>query len=107
MRLDVCTVIGRARVPLAQGSRVAVENGARASCMRITVVTVSYNSASTIGDTLRCVAGQSHPDIEHILIDGGSTDGTLDIVRDHGGHLAKVVSERDRGIYDAMNKGLA
>lgn len=74
--------------------------------MRITVITVSYNSASTIADTLRCVACQSHPDIEHIVIDGASSDGTLDLIRREGRHVAQLVSESDRGIYDAMNKGL-
>jgi glycosyltransferase involved in cell wall biosynthesis len=50
---------------------------------------------------------QSYPNIEHILVDGGSTDNTMHVVREHGGHLSLVVSERDRGIYDAMNKGLS
>ncbi len=75
--------------------------------MKITIITVAYNSAATIADTLRSVAAQAHPDIEHIVVDGASTDATLDIVRREGAHLARVVSERDRGIYDAMNKGLA
>jgi glycosyltransferase involved in cell wall biosynthesis len=71
------------------------------------VITVSYNSAATIGDTLRSVAAQTYPDVEHIVIDGGSKDGTQDIVREQGAHVAQFVSEPDRGIYDAMNKGLA
>lgn len=75
--------------------------------MKITVITVTYNSAATVVDTLQSVAAQSHPDIEHLVIDGGSTDGTLALVQSHGPHVARVVSERDRGIYDAMNKGLA
>jgi len=74
--------------------------------MKISVITVAYNSANTLRDTLHSVAAQTHPEIEHILIDGGSTDGTADLVRQHGGHLARYVSEPDRGIYDAMNKGL-
>lgn len=74
--------------------------------MKISIVTVCFNSAATIGDTLRSVATQRHPDIEHIVIDGASTDATLDVVRREGGHVARVVSEPDRGIYDAMNKGL-
>jgi len=73
--------------------------------MKITIVTVCYNSSNTIRDTLRSVASQSHRDIEHIVIDGGSKDTTLDVVREHGGHLARIVSEPDKGIYDAMNKG--
>ena len=74
--------------------------------MRITIITVSYNSASTIADTMRSVARQLHPDIEHIVVDGGSTDETLAIIKATGPHVASVVSESDKGIYDAMNKGL-
>jgi glycosyltransferase len=74
--------------------------------MKITVITVTYNSAATIVDTLQSVARQDHRDIEHLVIDGGSTDDTLALVAAHGGHVAQVVSEPDRGIYDAMNKGL-
>jgi glycosyltransferase len=74
--------------------------------MKVSVITVCYNSAATIADTLRSVASQSHADIEHIVVDGASSDSTLQIVRDAGPHVARVVSERDRGIYDAMNKGL-
>jgi glycosyltransferase involved in cell wall biosynthesis len=73
---------------------------------RISVVTVCWNSAATIEDTLRSVAGQTHPDVEHVVIDGASSDRTLEIVKRFP-HVARLVSERDRGIYDAMNKGLA
>jgi glycosyltransferase involved in cell wall biosynthesis len=75
--------------------------------MRVSVITVSYNSAATIGETLTSVAAQTWPDVEHIVVDGASTDGTLAVVERLGGHVARVVSERDRGIYDAMNKGIA
>ncbi len=75
--------------------------------MLISVVTVCFNSAQTIADTLRSVATQTHPDLEHIVIDGASKDDTLQIVRTLAGRVAHVVSERDTGIYDAMNKGLA
>ncbi len=75
--------------------------------MRITVITVSYNSAATIGDTLRSIGRQTYPDIEHIVVDGASKDDTMAVVKTHGAHVAKIVSERDQGIYDAMNKGLA
>lgn len=74
--------------------------------MKVSIVTVSFNCGLTIGDTLRSVAAQSHPDIEHILIDGGSGDSTLEVIRRDGAHVAKVVSEPDNGTYDAMNKGL-
>lgn len=75
--------------------------------MKISVITVARNSADTIADTLDSVTAQSHPNVEHIVIDGASTDGTLGIVQRQGGRVAKVLSEPDGGIYDAMNKGLA
>lgn len=61
---------------------------------------------ATIVDTLKSVAAQSHPDIEHVIVDGASTDGTLEVLKRHGQHVARVISESDRGIYDAMNKGV-
>jgi glycosyltransferase involved in cell wall biosynthesis len=75
--------------------------------LRTTVITVCRNSAATIEDAIRSVASQTHPDIEHIVIDGASTDGTLDLIERHRDRIAKVVSEPDRGIYDAMNKGVS
>jgi glycosyltransferase involved in cell wall biosynthesis len=75
--------------------------------MKVTIVTVCFNAATTLRDTLESVAHQTHPSIEHIVIDGGSTDATREIVRLHGSHLAAFVSEPDRGLYDAMNKGAA
>ncbi|MDF2187079.1 glycosyltransferase family 2 protein [Paraflavitalea sp. CAU 1676] len=73
--------------------------------MTISIITATYNSAETVRDTLTSVARQDHPSIEHIIIDGVSKDGTLDIVKDFP-HVARIVCEKDRGIYDAMNKGL-
>jgi glycosyltransferase involved in cell wall biosynthesis len=75
--------------------------------MRISIVTVAFNSAATIADTLRSVEEQTHPDIEHVVIDGGSSDGTPEIVRDMGRRVSTFVSEPDGGIYFGMNKGLA
>jgi Glycosyl transferase family 2 len=75
--------------------------------MKISVVTVSFNAASTLADTLQSVARQDHKDTEHWLIDGLSQDATRDVVQHHGAHLAGYVSERDQGLYDAMNKGAA
>jgi glycosyltransferase len=75
--------------------------------MKISIVTVAYDSAATIGYTLDSVARQSHPQIEHIVVDGASRDDTLAVVRTRGAHVARMLSEPDRGIYDAMNKGLA
>jgi len=74
--------------------------------IRISVITVAFNAARTIGDTLASVAGQTFPDIEHIVVDGASTDGTLEIIERHGTPVARLISEPDQGIYDAMNKGL-
>ena len=75
--------------------------------MRVSVITVCYNSAASIVDTLQAVASQLHDDIEHIVVDGGSSDGTIELVQRHGKHVDKFISEPDKGIYDAMNKGLA
>lgn len=77
------------------------------NCMKVSVITVCYNSEQTIGHTLRCVSEQSYEKIEHILIDGASTDRTMEIVDTVGSHLSKIISEKDLGIYDAMNKGVA
>lgn len=74
--------------------------------MRISVITVCYNCAATLADALQSVAGQSWPDVEHIVIDGASTDGTKAVIERYRAGLAAVVSEPDAGIYDAMNKGL-
>lgn len=75
--------------------------------MKITVITVSYNSSATIADTVHSVASQTHKDIEHLIIDGGSKDETINVVEScrHSGLI--LSSEPDKGIYDAMNKGLA
>jgi len=74
---------------------------------RISVITAAFNAAATLGRTLDSVAAQTHPAVEHIVIDGASTDGTVEMIQQRGAHLAQWVSEADRGIYDAMNKGLA
>ena len=74
--------------------------------MKISIITVAFNAASTIADTLESVAGQTHSEIEHIVVDGASTDDTLDVVRRHGQRVARLLSEPDHGIYDAMNKGI-
>ncbi len=73
----------------------------------ISVITVCLNAGATIERTIRSVRAQTGVSIEHILIDGGSTDATMDIVAHYRDGFATVVSERDRGLYDAMNKGLA
>lgn len=73
----------------------------------VTVVTVVLNGAEHLDQTIRSVRDQSYTNIEYLVIDGGSTDGTLDIVRDHAEGIDYWLSEPDRGIYEAMNKGLA
>ena len=75
--------------------------------MKISIVTACYNNKSTICDTLRTIQMQTHQDIEHIVIDGGSTDGTLEILEQHKERFAYFSSEPDNGHYHAMNKGLA
>ncbi len=74
--------------------------------MKISVITVAFNSASTIEETILAVHAQTHREREHIVVDGGSTDGTVEIIRRHRDKIARFVSEPDSGIYDAMNKGL-
>lgn len=77
--------------------------------MKVTVITTAYNSAVTLKDAMRSVLGQTYSDIEYIIVDGGSTDGTLDVIKEHeplfNGRL-RWVSKHDSGIYDAMNKGI-
>ena len=71
----------------------------------ISIVTAVLNGANTISDCIDSVSKQNRA-VEHVIIDGGSTDGTLEILEKHRSALARVVSEKDRGIYDGMNKGL-
>lgn len=73
----------------------------------ISVVTVCWNSRETIADTIESVIAQTHRPIEHIVVDGASTDGTLDVLDRYRDALARIVSEPDGGIYPAMNKGMA
>ncbi len=74
--------------------------------MKFSIITVSYNSALTIEDTIISVLAQNYDDLEYIIIDGGSKDGTIDIVNKYKDKISKIVCEPDKGIYDAMNKGL-
>lgn len=80
-----------------------------------TIVTITFNAASALPRTLESVLAQSHPAIEHIIVDGASADGTVSMAEDYkrrsdaaaNGHAVTITSEPDRGLYDAMNKGLA
>ena len=74
--------------------------------MRISIITATYNSSAHIHDCVQSVFKQSHEDIEHIIIDGASKDNTLKIIKSIPNRIVKIVSEPDRGIYDAMNKGI-
>jgi glycosyltransferase len=73
--------------------------------MKISIITATFNSAKTIRDTLESVRAQQYPNVEHLIIDGLSSDETLNIVKQFS-NVTKVVSEKDKGIYDAMNKGV-
>ncbi len=74
---------------------------------KISIITASFQSESTIRDTLESVNMQTYPSIDHVIIDGASTDKTIDIVKECGQRVVKVISEPDEGIFDAYNKGLA
>lgn len=74
--------------------------------MKVSIITVTYNSEKYLEDCILSVAKQSHQNIEHIIVDGKSTDRTLEIIRKYSGHVSKWISETDRGIYDAINKGI-
>ena len=75
--------------------------------MKVTIITITYNSAATLEDTLRSVVNQDYPNIEYLIIDGKSKDNTLQIVDKYKDKITKVVSEKDKGLYDALNKGIA
>ena len=74
--------------------------------MRVSVITVTYNSERHLEDCIQSVLAQSHPDLEHIIIDGGSTDRTPEIIKKYENRISKWISEPDRGMYDAINKGI-
>lgn len=74
--------------------------------MKISMITICLNSEATIERTIQSVLAQKNVDVEYIIVDGKSTDGTLDIVRKYGDGIAKVISEKDKGISDAFNKGI-
>jgi glycosyltransferase involved in cell wall biosynthesis len=74
---------------------------------KLTVVTIVYNNVRDIERTVLSVLNQTYSNIEYLVIDGASTDGTLELLKKYEGRLTKLISESDEGIYDAMNKGLA
>ena len=75
--------------------------------MKISIVTVAYNAASTIKDTIDSVLSQKGVELEYVIVDGGSKDETVKIVKSYGDKIHQFISEPDKGIYDGMNKGVA
>lgn len=74
--------------------------------MKISIITVTYNSAATLEQTIQSVISQTYPDIEYIIVDGKSSDETLQIIDKYKSGISKFVSEKDKGLYDAINKGI-
>lgn len=75
--------------------------------LKISIITVTYNSAATLEQTILSVLGQSYPHIEYIIVDGLSTDGTAAIIDKYRSRIATAISEKDKGLYDALNKGIS
>lgn len=76
------------------------------SSLKVTIITVSFNSAGTIAGTINSVLAQTYPEIEYIIIDGSSTDGTVDMIKPYLTRISKFIIEPDKGIYEAINKGI-
>ncbi len=74
--------------------------------MKVSIITITYNSAATVEDTLKSVVNQDYPNIEYLIIDGKSKDSTLQIVDKYKDKITRIVSEKDKGLYDALNKGI-
>jgi len=75
--------------------------------MKISIITVAFNAVNTIEDTIESVVAQTYSNIEYIVVDGGSIDGTVDVIKKYSEYIHMWISEPDKGIYDAMNKGIA
>ena len=73
---------------------------------KISIITVVWNNASTIKDAIDSILNQTYENIEYIVVDGASTDGTVEIIQSYGDKISKFISEKDKGLYDAMNKGI-
>lgn len=74
--------------------------------MKISVITITYNSQFTVEDTINSVLSQDYPDIEYIIVDGLSKDKTMEVVNKYSNRILKIISEKDKGLYDALNKGI-
>lgn len=75
--------------------------------VKISIITVVYNNVATLGDTIESVLAQDYANIEYIIVDGQSTDGTVELVRSYGKRIHRFISEKDNGLYDAINKGIS
>ena len=73
--------------------------------MKVSVITICYNSEKSISDTIKSVLSQTHQDLEYIIVDGNSQDDTVHIIRSFASKIDKWISEPDHGLYDALNKG--
>lgn len=74
--------------------------------LKISIITIVFNNRETIADAIESVLGQTYPHIEYIVIDGASTDGTVEIIKNYGSRITRFISEKDQGLYDALNKGI-
>ena len=74
--------------------------------MKVTIITVTFNSAKTIENTIKSVLSQKYKDKEYIIIDGGSTDSTVSKINKYKRRISKIIVEKDKGVYDAINKGI-
>ena len=84
----------------------AVLSGLKEKSIKVSIITVTYNSARFLGDCIRSVQMQNYKNIEHIIIDGKSTDGTIGIIKKYEAGISRWISETDKGMYDALNKGM-
>jgi glycosyltransferase involved in cell wall biosynthesis len=84
-----------------------MSSASKAVCPRICLVTPVYNSEKYLGDTIRSVVAQGYPNLDYFIVDGGSTDGTVDVIRAYEKVISGWISEPDRGMYNAINKGFA
>lgn len=74
--------------------------------MKVTIITACYNRERTIRGCIESILAQDYPDIEYIVVDGASTDGSLSVIQEYKERIAKIISEPDKGMYEAINKGL-
>jgi glycosyltransferase involved in cell wall biosynthesis len=99
--------VSHAAHPRQSGGRNPAGRSGHANAGLVSVITVAFDSVSTIGRTIDSVVGQTYPQVEYIVVDGGSSDGTVELLRSRDGDIDLWVSEPDRGISDAFNKGIA